>query len=145
MSCPKREVKFGILSQQANRPTPPFCFTFTIAFIAYMYLAFYLFANNFEKDPASYILHFGFIAKIVKIGPPQYVFCVLVHFGNSFKTFFCLLQFWRDVGTGQGHGQFHILFLFFVSSMFSISLCSLLGYHIHLVLNNRTTLEAFRF
>ena len=84
MSCPKREVKFGILSQQANRPTPPFCFTFTIAFIAYMYLAFYLFANNFEKDPASYILHFGFIAKKVKIGPPQYVFCVLVHFGNSF-------------------------------------------------------------
>ena len=55
-----------------------------------------------------------------------------------------MLQFWRDVGTGQGHGQFHILFLFFVSSMFSISLCSLLGYHIHLVLNNRTTLEAFR-
>ena len=38
-----------------------------------------------------------------------------------------------------------LLFLFFVSSMFSISLCSLLGYHIHLVLNNRTTLEAFRF
>ena len=57
----------------------------------------------------------------------------------------CKLQFWRDVGAGQGHGQFHILFLFFVSSMFSISLCSLLGYHIHLVLNNRTTLEAFRF
>ena len=28
--------------------------------------------------------------------------------------------------------------------MFSISLCSLLGYHIHLVLNNRTTLEEFR-
>jgi len=60
---------------------------------------------------------------------------------TSLKYF---LQFWRDVGTGQGHGQFHILFLFFVSSMFSISLCSLLGYHIHLVLNNRTTLEAFR-
>ena len=61
-----------------------------------------------------------------------------------------------------GYGKFHILFLFFVSAMFSISLCSLLGkkcpheddrvkilicflgYHIHLVLNNRTTLEAFR-
>ena len=28
--------------------------------------------------------------------------------------------------------------------MFSISLCSLLGYHIHLVLHNRTTLEEFR-
>ena len=43
-----------------------------------------------------------------------------------------------------GNGKFHILFLFFVSAMFSISLCSLLGYHIHLVLNNRTTLEEFR-
>jgi hypothetical protein len=43
-----------------------------------------------------------------------------------------------------GQSKFHILFLFFVSSMFSISLCSLLGYHIHLLLNNRTTLEAFR-
>jgi hypothetical protein len=43
-----------------------------------------------------------------------------------------------------GQSKFHILFLFFVSSMFSISLCSLLCYHIHLVLHNRTTLEAFR-
>ena len=43
-----------------------------------------------------------------------------------------------------GYGKFHILFLFFVSTMFGISLCSLLGYHIHLVLNNRSTLEAFR-
>ena len=57
----------------------------------------------------------------------------------------CSSDLWKDVGTaGGGHGQFHILFLFFVSSMFSISLMSLLGYHIHLVLNNRTTLEAFR-
>lgn len=54
------------------------------------------------------------------------------------------IKFWRNVGNGEGQGQFHILFLFFVSSMFSISLCSLLGYHIHLVLHNRTTLEAFR-
>jgi len=68
------------------------------------------------------------------------LYCLYVAL-TSLKYF---LQFWRDVGAGQGHGQFHILFLFFVSSMFSISLCSLLGYHIHLVLNNRTTLEAFR-
>ena len=41
----------------------------------------------------------------------------------------------------SGQSKFHILFLFFVSSMFSISLCSLLCYHIHLVLNNRNKLH----
>lgn len=40
----------------------------------------------------------------------------------------------------SGTGKFHVLFLFFVSIMFSISLVSLWGYHIYLVLHNRTTL-----
>ena len=69
----------------------------------------------------------------------------LVVSSSSFQISHCTLQFWRDVAAGQGNEQFHICFLFFVSSIFSIALCSLLGFHIYLVLNNRTTLEASRF
>jgi len=68
------------------------------------------------------------------------MYCLYVAL-SSLKYF---LRFWTGSMDGHGHGKFHILFLFFVSAMFSISLCSLLGYHIHLVLNNRTTLEEFR-
>jgi len=69
------------------------------------------------------------------------VYCLYVAL-SSLKYF---IIFWTDSKeVPGGRGKFHILFLFFVSSMFSISLCSLLGYHIHLVLKNRTTLEAFR-
>ncbi|XP_067631554.1 palmitoyltransferase ZDHHC20-B isoform X3 [Eurosta solidaginis] len=59
------------------------------------------------------------------------------------------IRFWRSEISKQGDlnggmGRFHILFLFFVSLMFAISLVSLFGYHIYLTLMNRTTLEAFR-
>ena len=40
--------------------------------------------------------------------------------------------------------RFHILFLFFVSGMFCISVASLFGYHLYLVARNQTTLESFR-
>jgi len=85
-------------------------------------------------------------------------FVLFLFYGFLYCIFVCLsslkyfIQFWTKSGDGNvifgtpddGYGKFHILFLFFVSTMFGISLCSLLGYHIHLVLNNRSTLEAFR-
>merc|ERR1719318_1481938 len=40
--------------------------------------------------------------------------------------------------------NFHVLFLFIVSIMFSLSVLGLLGYHLYLVLRNQTTLESFR-
>ena len=40
--------------------------------------------------------------------------------------------------------RYHILFVFVVSLLFTMSICSLFGYHIWLVLHNRTTLEQFR-
>jgi len=46
--------------------------------------------------------------------------------------------------TVAGSAKYHILFVFFVSILFSISLSSLFWYHIWLVLHNRSTLEQFR-
>ncbi|KAJ2954740.1 hypothetical protein O0L34_g3043 [Tuta absoluta] len=55
------------------------------------------------------------------------------------------IKFWKnEFGNVATLGRYHIVFAFFVSLMFGISLGSLFGYHCYLVLNNRTTLEAFR-
>jgi len=54
------------------------------------------------------------------------------------------ISFWRNQLDDSSAGKFHILFVFFVSIMFAISLVSLFGYHIFLVLKNRSTLESFR-
>ena len=58
------------------------------------------------------------------------------------------VKFWadglQDTAVAEGQGKFHILFLFFVSVMFCISVSSLFWYHVFLVLNNRSTLEQFR-
>ncbi|XP_076049840.1 palmitoyltransferase ZDHHC20-B-like [Oratosquilla oratoria] len=52
------------------------------------------------------------------------------------------IQFWKN--QLDGAGKFHVLFVFFVSIMFAISLVSLFGYHCYLVSRNRSTLESFR-
>lgn len=58
------------------------------------------------------------------------------------------VRFWtdglKDTGVEEGTGKFHVLFLFFVSVMFCISVSSLFWYHVYLVLSNRSTLEQFR-
>lgn len=49
-----------------------------------------------------------------------------------------------DFLTQVSGGRYHIVFAFFVSLMFAISLGSLFGYHCFLVAHNRTTLGKFR-
>ncbi|XP_056456422.1 palmitoyltransferase ZDHHC2 isoform X2 [Gadus chalcogrammus] len=53
------------------------------------------------------------------------------------------IRFWTN-GLPDTQGKFHIMFLFFASSMFSVSLASLFAYHCWLVCKNRSTLEAVR-
>ena len=54
------------------------------------------------------------------------------------------ILFWSDGLKGFGAGKFHVLFLFFVSIMFCISVSSLFWYHVYLIMYNRSTLEQFR-
>lgn len=61
---------------------------------------------------------------------------------SAITSFHYFLQFWKN--ELHQFGKLHILFLFFVSIMFAISLVSLFGYHVFLVLKNRSTLESFR-
>ncbi|XP_010791302.1 palmitoyltransferase ZDHHC2-like, partial [Notothenia coriiceps] len=53
------------------------------------------------------------------------------------------IKFWLN-GLPDTQAKFHILFLFFSASTFSVSLASLLTYHCWLVCKNRSTLEAVR-
>jgi len=57
-----------------------------------------------------------------------------------------LLKKEEEEGAAVHHSaaKYHLLFVFFVSLLFSMSISSLFGYHVWLVLHNRTTLEQFR-
>ncbi|KAK7800612.1 hypothetical protein U0070_024238 [Myodes glareolus] len=53
------------------------------------------------------------------------------------------IKFWTNE-LKESRAKFHVLFLFFVSAMFFVSVLSLFSYHCWLVGKNRTTIESFR-
>jgi len=64
---------------------------------------------------------------------------------RHFITIWLLKDEDEDVDNSENSAaKYHLLFVFFVSLLFCLSICSLFGYHIWLVLHNRTTLEQFR-
>ncbi|XP_074159775.1 palmitoyltransferase ZDHHC20 isoform X2 [Sminthopsis crassicaudata] len=67
------------------------------------------------------------------------VYCILVT--TTVLEYF--IKFWTT-NLRNTRAQFHVLFLFFVATMFFISILSLFCYHLWLVGKNRTTIEAFR-
>ncbi|KAF2354350.1 Palmitoyltransferase DHHC domain [Trinorchestia longiramus] len=67
-----------------------------------------------------------------------FLYCIFV----ASTTLEYLIMFWKS--DLHGAGKFHILFVFFVAVMFAISLVSLMGYHIFLIIRNRSTIESFR-
>jgi len=67
------------------------------------------------------------------------LYCLFIA-ATSLKYF---IQFWVN-SADLGPCKYHILFVFFVSIMFSLSVSSLFWYHVWLTLHNRSTLEQFR-
>ncbi|ESN89989.1 hypothetical protein HELRODRAFT_187664 [Helobdella robusta] len=70
----------------------------------------------------------------------SFLFCLFIA-ATSCQYF---VKFWTMDLSIEGYGKFNILFLFFVSIMFTISLLTLHSYHSYLITVNRTTLESLR-
>ncbi|XP_072399641.1 palmitoyltransferase ZDHHC15B-like [Diabrotica undecimpunctata] len=75
-------------------------------------------------------------------------FILFLGYGCLLCIYVCLTLFSYFIAFWKGSliydGNFHILFLFFVSIMFMISLVLLFCYHCYLIIENKTTLEALR-
>jgi len=77
-----------------------------------------------------------------------FLFCLFVA-STSIEYF---ISFWKSLAVDQkdeissipSSGKFHLLFLFFLSIMFGISVASLFFYHLFLTSQNRTTIESYR-
>ncbi|ESO12983.1 hypothetical protein HELRODRAFT_63244 [Helobdella robusta] len=71
------------------------------------------------------------------------LYCLYI-FSTSFKYF---IIFW-EVGVAStissNMGNLHVVFLFFISAMFFISITVLLSYHVYLVVLNRSTIESYQ-
>jgi hypothetical protein len=61
-----------------------------------------------------------------------------------FSHFIFLFNCPKEIQSFQP-GHFHMIFLFFISLMFSVSVFSLFAYHIYLVMENTTTIGIFSF
>ncbi|CAB3402863.1 unnamed protein product [Caenorhabditis bovis] len=70
-----------------------------------------------------------------------FAFCLWIFFTDL--PYF--IDFWRTEFSNQKvSSRFHLLFLVFVSGMFSLSLSALFFYHLWLTSKNRSTVESFR-
>merc|ERR1719348_1476574 len=70
-------------------------------------------------------------------------YCVFIA-ATTARYFLHIWLLEKEADEELGSAKYHILFVFFVSILFSLSVSSLFWYHIWLLLHNRSTLEQFR-
>jgi len=70
-------------------------------------------------------------------------YCVFIS-ATTARHFLHIWLLEKEAEEELGSAKYHILFVFFISILFSLSVSSLFWYHIWLVLHNRSTLEQFR-